>query len=68
MRGDILYVSDEENHRVQMFDKESGSFVRAWGSEGAGIGQFKSPHGLAVSREGQLWVCDKGNKRVQIFD
>ena len=68
VRGDLLYVSDGGNDRVQVFEKESGAFVRAWGSRGTGAGQFNGPWGLAVSEDGQLWVCDCRNQRVQIFD
>ena len=68
MQGELVYVSDFKNHRVQVFEKETGTFVRSWGSEGAGPGQFRTPWGVAFSDEGQLWVCDYNNQRVQVFE
>jgi secreted PhoX family phosphatase len=38
-----------------------------WGAEGTGNGQFKTPVGLAFDSEGDLWVADSGNNRVQRF-
>ena len=69
VQGELLYVSDAGNHRVQVFEKETGTFVRSWGSEGTEPGQFDNPSGLAVSDDGQqLWVCDYANRRLQILE
>ena len=68
VQGELLYVSDMGNHRVQVFEKKTGTFVRSWGSQGAGPGQFLDPSGMAMSDEGQLWVCDCNNQRVQVFE
>jgi sugar lactone lactonase YvrE len=43
-------------------------FVRAWGTHGAADGQFESPSAIAVDRDGNLYVADTGNNRVQKFD
>jgi DNA-binding beta-propeller fold protein YncE/mono/diheme cytochrome c family protein len=66
--GDVFVV---EGHgrgegRVLKFDK-TGKFLKQWGSNGAGEGQFNQPHSLLV-RDGQLYVADRENHRVQIFD
>jgi len=61
-----VLVSDFLNHRIQCFGLD-GAFVRIWGSEDAGPGQFDQPHGLAVSSAGEVFVCDYGNYRVQVF-
>jgi DNA-binding beta-propeller fold protein YncE len=59
-------VADERTtHRMQVFDTH-GTFVRAWGSEGHGQGQFNGPNGVAVS-EGRVYVADQTNNRVQVF-
>ncbi|MFQ5578786.1 MAG: hypothetical protein ACE5G8_17550, partial [Anaerolineae bacterium] len=42
--------------------------LRVWGSNGAGEGQFAAPRALAVSPQGQLYVADSGNHRIQVFD
>lgn len=41
--------------------------VTSWGSKGAGSGQFDEPQGLAVDQEGEVYVTDAGNCRVQVF-
>ena len=43
-------------------------FVSAWGSQGAGPGEFNEPRDIAVDGEGRLYVADTGNRRVQVFD
>jgi hypothetical protein len=55
------------NARILKFDRE-GRFLKAWGSFGTGPGQFDQPHGLAFDSQGRLFVADRGNNRIQIFD
>jgi streptogramin lyase len=66
--GDI-FVSDGEgqNTRVVKFSKD-GKFIRAWGTKGEGPGQLNGPHCIAIDTKGRVWVGDRGNKRLQIFD
>jgi len=45
-----------------------GSFIKAWGEEGSGNGQFSDPHALAMDSQGRLFVGDRANSRIQIFD
>ena len=54
-------------NRVAKFSKD-GNFVRQWGSTGAEQGQFNGPKALAVDAQGNVYVLDSGNKRVQVFD
>ena len=67
-----VYVSDTWNHRIQKFTNE-GQFVSKWGvfgSTGGELGQenlFYGPRSLAIGRDGNLYVMDTGNKRVQVF-
>ena len=68
VQGKLLYVSEYGIHRVQVFEKQTGTFVRSWGSGGEGTSQFHNPCGMALSDDGQLWVCDYGNTRVQLFE
>jgi DNA-binding beta-propeller fold protein YncE len=53
--------------RISKFDK-TGKFIKAWGSFGTGPGEFDQPHGLAFDSQGRLFVADRGNNRIQIFD
>jgi DNA-binding beta-propeller fold protein YncE len=68
--GDI-FVADghggETNARIVKFSK-AGAFIKAWGTHGTGPGEFDAPHGLAMDRAGRLFVADRSNNRVQIFD
>jgi DNA-binding beta-propeller fold protein YncE len=53
--------------RVLKFDK-NGTFIKSWGGKGKGPGQFEVAHGLAFDAKGQLWVADRENQRIQVFD
>jgi hypothetical protein len=45
-----------------------GKFIKAWGQLGDGPGEFKLPHTLRFDSEGRLWVADRDNNRLQVFD
>jgi sugar lactone lactonase YvrE len=62
-----VYVAEEGNHRIQVFDAD-GNFLRAWGTEGSADGQFRNPTGVAVSADSRVYVVEAGNRRVQAFD
>jgi DNA-binding beta-propeller fold protein YncE len=53
--------------RVLKFDK-TGKFIKSWGGKGNEPGKFQVAHGLAFDAKGQLWVTDRENQRIQIFD
>jgi streptogramin lyase len=53
--------------RIVKFSK-SGKFVKEWGKLGSGPSEFKNPHALAFDSRGRLFVADRGNQRLQIFD
>jgi sugar lactone lactonase YvrE len=53
--------------RVLKFD-HTGTFVKSWGGKGHGPGQFEVAHGIAIDAQGLLWVTDRENQRIQIFD
>jgi tripartite motif-containing protein 71 len=60
-----VFVTDEQNHRIQKFDG-TGTFLTKWGSLGSGDGQFTNPFNLAVDGSGHVFVGD-GNNRIQKF-
>jgi len=66
-----VFVADghggNTNARIVKFSKD-GQFVKAWGRKGAGQGEFDTPHSLAMDSSGRLFVADRGNSRIQIFD
>jgi NHL repeat len=55
------------NARIMKYDKD-GHFLMKWGQKGMGPGEFDVPHTLAIDKEGRLYVGDRQNNRVQIFD
>jgi peptidylamidoglycolate lyase len=68
LKDGSLVVSDGyENTRVARFAAD-GTFLLAWGSPGTGPGQFNLPHGIDVDDSGHVFVADRGNSRVQVFD
>ena len=68
--GDI-FVGDghggASNARIMKFDA-TGKFLLNWGSRGEEPGNFHTPHALAMDSQGRLYVGDRGNNRLQIFD
>lgn len=68
--GDI-FVGDghggRSNARIVKFSA-AGEFIMSWGKRGTGPGEFETPHALAMDSRGRLFVGDRGNNRVQIFD
>lgn len=69
-----VYVADTWNHRIQVFD-EAGNFLFQWGGPltdtlgdiNAAPGLFYGPRALVIGDEGNVYVTDTGNKRIQMF-
>ena len=55
------------NAQIVKFDR-SGTFIKTWGKKGTGIGELDCPHTLAFDSQGRLFVGDRQNNRIQIFD
>ena len=66
--GDRLYVADLKDHEIQILDRKTGESIGTIGELGPEPGQFSAPTGIAVDREGDLYVTDLLNARVQKFD
>ena len=63
-----LYVADGYGQtRIHRFAAD-GTLIASWGEPGSGPGQFDTPHSIGVDRHGQVWVADRQNFRVQVFD
>jgi len=70
--GDVFVVQGHTpgpngDARVLKFDK-TGAFIKSWGGKGSGPGQFQVAHGIDIDSKGLLWVADRENQRVQVFD
>jgi len=72
---DNIYISDGyTNSRVAKFDKH-GNWVTSWGSRGRGgvhadenPSQFNTPHNIGIDRQNNVYVADRNNRRIQVFD
>jgi len=66
-----IFVADghggDTNARIVKFTND-GKFITAWGKKGTAPSEFDSPHGLAMDSAGRLFVADRSNSRIQIFD
>ena len=65
--GTFFVTDGYINTRVVKFDK-AGKYVTTWGTPGTGPGQFNLPHAIAIDRNRKLYVADRANSRIQIFD
>jgi DNA-binding beta-propeller fold protein YncE len=62
------YISDGYvNSRIAKVDKD-GNWLKSWGEPGDKPGQFNTPHSIAVDAQGNVYVADRGNRRIQVFD
>ena len=66
--GKRLFVADSKAHRIVVFDRESGEKLSTFGTQGEGEGEFAFPTSLTFGPEGNLFVVDQINCRVQLFD
>ncbi|MEQ1947963.1 MAG: peptidyl-alpha-hydroxyglycine alpha-amidating lyase family protein [Bryobacteraceae bacterium] len=72
---DNIYISDGYiNSRVAKFDKH-GNWIKSWGERGRGgdhadqnPSAFNTPHNIAIDRQNNVYVADRGNRRIQVFD
>jgi DNA-binding beta-propeller fold protein YncE len=68
--GSFFVADGYDNRRVAKFDRD-GKFLLDWGGVGTGPGQFAENgqvHSVAVDANRRVYVCDRGNNRIQIFD
>lgn len=66
-RDGSFYVSDGYgNSRVVKFSKE-GKYLLEWGTKGNKEGEFNIPHALSLDKEGNVYVADRENSRIQVF-
>ena len=62
------YISDGYiNSRIAKVGRD-GKWLTSWGTPGNGPGQFNTPHSIAADVNGHIYVADRGNRRIQVFD
>ena len=66
-QGDIFFSDGYINSRVAKYDK-NGKWVTSWGTPGNKPGEFNTPHSIAADAKGNIYVADRGNRRIQVFD
>jgi DNA-binding beta-propeller fold protein YncE len=65
--GNIYITDGYINSRVAKYDK-NGDWVKSFGEKGTGPGQFRLPHAIVVDRNNNIYVADRSNRRIQVFD
>lgn len=65
--GETFVADGYGNARVHRFDPD-GEHVLSWGGPGPNPGEFRLPHSIHHDDEGRIWVTDRENSRIQIFD
>lgn len=65
--GEVFVSDGYGNNRIVHFDRQ-GKFVKAWGKLGTKPGEFSLPHAIAMDSAGRLYVADRNNARVQVFE
>jgi DNA-binding beta-propeller fold protein YncE len=78
-----VFVADTGDHRIAVFDANTGAFKRAWGAYGEKASdaamaaydpsapparQFRDPTCVKIAKDGMVYVCDRSNDRIQVFD
>jgi hypothetical protein len=66
-KGNIYITDGYVDSRVAKYDAR-GNWVKQWGTKGREPGQFNTPHSIVIDKNDNVYVGDRGNRRVQIFD
>ena len=67
IRGDVMFVAENGGNRIQKLSV-TGKFLLKFGTHGSRCGQMSSPWGMCLSSNGNLYITDYTNSRIQVFD
>lgn len=62
-----IFVADSGNARIVKYDNE-GNYLTSWGTSGSGRGEFDQVHAVATDSIGRIYVADRDNQRIQVFN
>ena len=65
--GDIFVTDGYGSARVVKFSRD-GRYLLEWGKRGSGPGEFGLPHNVVIDRQDKVYVTDRDNQRIQVFD
>jgi peptidylamidoglycolate lyase len=65
--GDFFVSDGYRNTRIVRFSS-AGQYLAEWGQPGSGPGEFNTPHSIALDAQQRVYVADRGNSRIQVFD
>jgi len=65
--GDFFVSDGYRNTRIVKYSKD-GKYLMEWGKPGKGPGEFNLPHSVAIDARQRVYVADRGNSRIQVFD
>jgi hypothetical protein len=65
--GNIYVADGYGNSRIAKYDRD-GKWIKNWGSTGTGPGQFRVVKGIAIDASNTIYVADRDNRRIQVFD
>ena len=65
--GDVMYVTEDNNHRVKKIRLSDKSTIDKYGCNGKGDGQFSYPRGICIDPEGRLFIANNGNNHIQVL-
>jgi len=66
-QGNIYVADGYGNSRVAKYDR-NGKWIKNWGSTGTNPGQFRVVHGIQIDAANNVYVADRDNRRIQVFD
>lgn len=67
-KSNRMYGTDNKRHTVKMMSMDGQQVLKTVGGSGSNPGQFRYPNGIRCSKDGEVFVCDTMNNRIQVFD